>query len=136
MGWGSSTRRGGGRKLRARPRNFVFLGFRREESGMSREFCRDVPDPWRCSKSLCKKNFVRIFRSLVFFFRFFFLRILPFFFSRLHFCLIFAVFFGFRFFFSFSCVFFSFSSVSSSEDKKTGRHRSRDPFCGTPLSPS
>ena len=34
MGWGSSTRRGGGRKLRARPRNFVFLGFRREESGM------------------------------------------------------------------------------------------------------
>ena len=41
------------------------LGFRREESGMSREFCRDVPDPWRCSKSLCKKNFVRIFRSLL-----------------------------------------------------------------------
>ena len=34
MGWGSSTRRGGGRKLRARPRNFVFLGFRREESGI------------------------------------------------------------------------------------------------------
>ena len=56
MGWGSSTRRGGGRKLRARPRNFVFLGFRREESGMSREFCRDVPDPWRCSKSLCTKK--------------------------------------------------------------------------------
>ena len=56
VGWGSSTRRGGGRKLRARPRNFVFLGFRREESGMSREFCRDVPDPWRCSKSLCKKT--------------------------------------------------------------------------------
>ena len=23
---------------------------------MSREFCRDVPDPWRCSKSLCKKT--------------------------------------------------------------------------------
>ena len=45
VGWGSSTRRGGGRKLRARPRKFVFLGFRREESGMSREFCRDVPDP-------------------------------------------------------------------------------------------
>ena len=56
MGWGSSTRRGGGRKLRAPPRNFVFLGFRRQESGMSREFCRDVPDPWRCSKSLCKKT--------------------------------------------------------------------------------
>ena len=56
VGWGSSTRRGGGRKLRARPRKFVFLGFRREESVMSREFCRDVPDPWGCSKSLCKKT--------------------------------------------------------------------------------
>ena len=29
--------------------SFVFLGFRREESGMSREFCRDVPDTWVCS---------------------------------------------------------------------------------------
>ena len=38
MGWGSSTRRGGGRKVRALPRKFVFLGFRREESGVSREF--------------------------------------------------------------------------------------------------
>ena len=54
VGWGSSTRRGGGQKLRAHPRKFVFLGFRREESGMSQEFCRDVPDPWGCSKSLCK----------------------------------------------------------------------------------
>ena len=45
VGWGSSTRRGGGRKVRALPRKSVFLGFRREESGMSREFCRDVPDP-------------------------------------------------------------------------------------------
>ena len=33
------------------------LGFRREESGMSREFCRNVPpDPWGCSKSWCKKT--------------------------------------------------------------------------------
>ena len=55
MGWGSSTRRGGGRKVRALPRKFVFLGFQREESGMSREFCRDVPDPWKCSKSLSQK---------------------------------------------------------------------------------
>ena len=55
MGWGSSTRRGGGRKLRARPRNFVFLGFRREESGMSREFCRDVPDPGGVQKLRAKK---------------------------------------------------------------------------------
>ena len=31
---------------------------------MSREFCRDVPDPCGCSKSLCKKTFLRIFRSL------------------------------------------------------------------------
>ena len=38
MGWGSSTRRGGGRKVRALPRKFVFLGFRREEFGMSRNF--------------------------------------------------------------------------------------------------
>ena len=64
VGWGSSTRRGGGRKLRARPRNFVFLGFRREESGMSREFCRDVPGPLAVFKKFVQKNFVRIFRSL------------------------------------------------------------------------
>ena len=56
MGWGSCTRRGGGQKLRALPRKFVFLGFRREEPGMSREFCQDVPDPWGCSKSLCLKS--------------------------------------------------------------------------------
>ena len=28
------------------------------------EFCQDVPDLWGCSKSLCKKKFARIFRSL------------------------------------------------------------------------
>ena len=50
MGWGSSTRRGGGCAL---PRKFVFIGLRREESVMSREFCQDVP--WECSKTLCKK---------------------------------------------------------------------------------
>ena len=61
MGWGSSTRRGGSRQVRALPQKFVFLGFRREEFGMSREFCQDVPDPWRCSKTLCKKKFVFIF---------------------------------------------------------------------------
>ena len=38
MGWGSSTRRGGGRKVRALPRKFVFLGFRSEDSGMSGNF--------------------------------------------------------------------------------------------------
>ena len=57
VGWGSSTRRGGGRKVRALPRKFVFLGFRREEEfRMSREFCPDVPDPWGYSKSLCTKS--------------------------------------------------------------------------------
>ena len=56
MGWGSSMRRGGGRKARALPRKFVFLGFRRELgcpgnfAGMS-----------RTSKSLCKKTFSRVF---------------------------------------------------------------------------
>ena len=43
------------------PRKFVFLGFRKEESGMSREFCRDVPDPWGCSKSLCKRSLCAFF---------------------------------------------------------------------------
>ena len=55
MGWGSSTRRGGGRKVRALPRKFVFLGFGRDEPGMSREFCRDVPDPGDVRKACAKK---------------------------------------------------------------------------------
>ena len=29
MGWGASTRRGGGQKIRALPRKFVFLGLKR-----------------------------------------------------------------------------------------------------------
>ena len=33
-------------------------------TGMSRDFCRDVPDPWGCSKSLFKKTFVLVFRPL------------------------------------------------------------------------
>ena len=56
MGWGSSTRRGGGRKVRVLPRKFVFLGFRRKESGMSWEFFRDVPDPWGVQKVIAKKS--------------------------------------------------------------------------------
>ena len=41
------------------------LGFEslREESGMSREFCRDVPDPG-VFKTFVQKKFVSIFRSL------------------------------------------------------------------------
>ena len=67
MGWGSSTRRGGGRKVRAVPRKFVFLGFGREvQPGMSREFCRDVPEPWRCSKIGCtpKRVLRRVLRRV------------------------------------------------------------------------
>ena len=60
MGWGSSTRRGGGQKVSAFPRKFVFLGFRREESGMSREFCRDVPDPWVPRGPCDRKNSIPI----------------------------------------------------------------------------
>ena len=63
MGWGSSARRGGGRKVRARPRKFVCLGFGREELGMSRKFCQDVPAPGGVQKVSAKK-FVRISRSL------------------------------------------------------------------------
>ena len=47
-----------------RPRKFVFLGFQREESEMSREFGRDVPDPWAVQKFVQKK-FVRILRSIL-----------------------------------------------------------------------
>ena len=66
MGWGSSTRRGGGRKVRALPRKFVLLGFRREESGMSRTLLPGYPGPCRCSESLCpnKNKFVRNVRPL------------------------------------------------------------------------
>ena len=38
--------RGGGRKVRARPREFVFLGFRGRESGMFREFARMSRTPF------------------------------------------------------------------------------------------
>ena len=41
---------------------FVFLAFRREEPGMSWEFCWDVPNPWECSK-VCAKKFVLVFGS-------------------------------------------------------------------------
>ena len=54
-GGGFSTRRRGGRKVRALPRKLLFLGLRRG-TWMSQEICRDVPDPWGCSKSLCKKK--------------------------------------------------------------------------------
>ena len=67
VGWGSSTRRGGGRKVRARPRKFVFLGFQREVSGMSRKILPGCPGPlgvFTLFKKFVHKKFVRIFRSL------------------------------------------------------------------------
>ena len=39
------------------------LGFKWGAIGMSREFCRDVPDPWRF-KSVCNKMFVLVFAGL------------------------------------------------------------------------
>ena len=60
MGWGSSTRRGGGRKVRALPRKFVFLEFRREESGMSRNFARMSRNPG-VFKRLVRKMFAVFF---------------------------------------------------------------------------
>ena len=70
MGRGSSTRRGGGRKVRALTRKFLFLGFGREEPGMFREFCRDVPGilpgcPGLLGvfKKFLQKKFVLIFQA-------------------------------------------------------------------------
>ena len=55
-GGGSSTRRGGGRKLGALPRKFVFLGLQGEEPGISQAFCWDVTDPWGVRKVCAKKG--------------------------------------------------------------------------------
>ena len=44
------------RRVCALPRKFVFLGFRREESGMSREFCRDVRTPGGVQKVCAQKT--------------------------------------------------------------------------------
>ena len=65
MGWGSSTRRGGGQKVRALPRKFVFLGFRREESWDVPGILPGCPGPLGVFKKFVQKKFVRIFRSLV-----------------------------------------------------------------------
>ena len=62
VGWGSSTRRSGGLKVRVLPRKFVFLGFRRG--------IWDVPGilpgclgPVGVLKTFVQKRFVRIFRD-------------------------------------------------------------------------
>ena len=46
------------------PRKFFFLGFGREELGISREFCRNIPDAWGLSKSGQEKN-INIFGGTV-----------------------------------------------------------------------
>ena len=69
MGWGSSTRRGGGRKLRARPRKFAFLGFGRERNlGCPGIFAGMSRTPGGVHKVCAKKTscafFVPYFASL------------------------------------------------------------------------
>ena len=54
MGWGSSSRRGISQELRALPRKFVFLGFRREESGI----LPGCPGPLGVFKKFVQKSFV------------------------------------------------------------------------------
>ena len=52
VGWGSSTRRGGGRKICSHSWKFVFLGFK-GSLGLSGNFAGMSPNFWGCSKSLC-----------------------------------------------------------------------------------
>ena len=61
-GWGGGLPHegGGGRKVRALPRKFVFLGFRREEPEMSRGNLPGCPGPLEV-----QKKFVLIFRPLI-----------------------------------------------------------------------
>ena len=64
MGWGSFTHRGGGRKVRALPRKFVFLGFRTgiwDVPGI----LLGCPGPLGVFKKFVQKKFVRISRSLI-----------------------------------------------------------------------
>ena len=55
MGWEPSTEGVVVEKFVPSLESLLSLGFE-GESEMSREFCRDVPDAWGCSKSLCKKD--------------------------------------------------------------------------------
>ena len=63
MGWGSSMRRGGGRKVRALARKFVFLGFEERKLDVP-GIMPGCPGPLRVFKKFVPKKFVRIFRSL------------------------------------------------------------------------
>ena len=65
MGWGSSTRRGGGRNVRALSlESLSSLGFEGRNLGCPRIFAGMSRTSEGCSKSLCTKKFVRIFHSL------------------------------------------------------------------------
>ena len=65
MGWGSSTRRGGGRKLRALTRKFNSLPWVSKGGILDGlEVLPGCPGPLGVFKSLCKIKFVRIFRAL------------------------------------------------------------------------
>ena len=75
VGVGVFHAKGGGRKVCALPRKFVFPGFQREESGMSREICRMSRTPGGVQNVCAKKVrahfsfllFLGVFVSLVFF---------------------------------------------------------------------
>ena len=55
MGWGSSTRRGGGRKVRALPRNFATLGFEERNLGCPGNFAGMSRIPGGVQKMCAKK---------------------------------------------------------------------------------
>ena len=55
MGWGSSKRRGGGRKVRALPQKFLFLGFRRRNLGSPEIFAGMSQTPGGVQKVCAKK---------------------------------------------------------------------------------
>ena len=60
MGWGSSTRRGGGRRVRAHPRKFVFLGFEGGKLGCSGNFAGMFRNP-EVFEKLCKNGLCSFF---------------------------------------------------------------------------
>ena len=63
MGWGSSTRRGGGRKFVPSLESLSSLGF--EERNLGRPgILPGCPGPLGVFKKFVQKKFVRIFRSL------------------------------------------------------------------------
>ena len=63
MGWGSSTGRGGGRKLRALLETLSSLGFEERNLGCP-GILPGCPGPLAVFKKLVHRKFVRIFRSL------------------------------------------------------------------------